>query len=244
MNIRTTGLVVCTGLLFSGCHKDGLEPSKALGAARLTVRFDPHCDGKPFHPDSVYTDGFGTRIRFEAVRFALVGVSLSGDQGQPMGEGADALLTGGQAPGTCLCMLEGGSIGDIHWIDTRILVSTDAHAGALDSLWVNGESGSFLAALDVAGRYDSNCDGQVNAADAPFRIAVRPDGNDPALHIHAHGTLAPDATGDLEFPVNLSALLHDIDIPDDPITIGTGPYATQALINFRSRVLGADNKPI
>ena len=37
--------------------------------------------------------------------------------------------------------------------------------------------------------------------------------------------------------------LRDIDLPDEPITIGEGAYAAQALANFRTHVLGVDNRP-
>lgn len=237
------GSVLVAGLLFSGCHKDGLEPSVALEEATLRVRFDLHCDGQPFNSDSVYTDGFGTRVRFERMHFALLGLHLTGDQGQPMGDRPDAVLMVDQDPAECVGMLNGPSSGDTHWIDTRTVVNSDGHAG-LDSLWVTDGEGGFLAALDVSGRFDSNDDGLVDESDAPFRIVAAVDASAPDLHIHAHGYIAADGTGLLDLPVNVRALLHDIDIPDVPITIGAGPYATQALYNLRHHVLGADNQPI
>lgn len=231
-------------LLFTGCLKDGIEAPAPVANAQVHLRSDLHCQGVPFHPDSLYTDGFGTLVRFEQVRFALVGALLLDDEGRTLGEAPGTMLWMDLAqPGRTLTM-DVASSGEVHWMHTRILSTSDPIAEVPDSLWVNGANGRFLPVLDIRGRLDSNDDGQLDAGDGTFRIAVAPEQFAPLMRLHAHTVVPAGGSAVLELPVNLTALLHGIDLPDEPQTIGQGPYATQALQNLHTRVLGADNKPM
>lgn len=229
----------------SGCIKDDAEaPDRAPGTC-VALRFEHHCDGMPFQRDSLCTDGFGTLVRFDQVRFAIVGARLLGNEedqvfcDEPNGVFVADLL----APDRTVDLAVDRT-GEIHWMDTRPVRTTDRFPGLLDSLMVTGPAGTFPAQLDVRGVYDSDDNGRIDASDHPFRIAVPADAVGSPLRIHAHTLVPPSAPSELAVAVNLTALLRDIDLPDEPITIGQGPYATQALFNFRTRVLGADNKPL
>ncbi|HRP00997.1 MAG TPA: hypothetical protein PLN54_16325, partial [Flavobacteriales bacterium] len=222
----------------------GIEAPAPVAGTQVELRFDLHCQGEPFHPDSLYTDGFGTLVRFEQVRFALVGALLLNEEGGTLGEAHGSMLWMDLAqPGRTLTV-DAASSGEVHWMDTRLLSTSDPVAEVPDSLWVTGPNGRFLPVLELRGKLDSNDDGQVDASDGHFRIAVAPEHLPPLMRLHAHTVLPAGGTAVLELPVNLTALLHGIDLPDEPQTIGQGPYATQALQNLRTRVLGADNKPM
>jgi hypothetical protein len=231
-------------MLLAGCLKDGIDPPAENGS-NLELRFDFHSNGRPFSMDSLYTDGFGTLVRFDQVRFAIVGARLLGNEenqvfcDEPNGVFVADLLAPDKTVDLAL-----NRTGEIHWMDTRPVRTTDRFPGLLDSLMVTGTAGSFPAQLDVRGVYDSDDNGRIDPTDQPFRIAVPANAVGSPLRIHAHTVVPPSAPSELAIAVNLTALLHEIDLPDDPITIGQGPYATQALFNFRTRVLGADNKPL
>lgn len=229
--------------LLSGCYKDAIEPSDAPSGTLLEVRFSPHVDGKPYHPDSSMTDGFGTRVRMTRCRFALVGVTLLSDEGRPMGEWPDRTLpfelNGAAAP----VRLEAPSSGEVHWMDTRPLAATDDTAG-LSGWWTPDAGGGSLAAVDIGGIYDSNGNGSIDGEDGTFRITTACGPATAPLRIHAHCVVPAHAPGTMELAVDLPALLHNIDLPDEPITIGSGTYATQLMDNLRTRVLGDDNKPL
>lgn len=229
-------------LLSTGCLKDGVDPPQGGQGAHVDLVFRYHCNGRPFHVDSLYQDGFGTLVRFDHVRFALVGAALLGNEGQPMGHWPAATFVADLSVPDHAIALEAPSAGEVHWMDTRTVRPGD-RGGALDSLWAAGPDGAFQAVLDVRGICDSNGNGTIDAGDAPFRITVAPDQADPALRLHGHCIVPANGKADLPVWVDLEALLHDIDLPDAPVTIGTGPYATQALANLRARVLGDDNMP-
>ncbi len=231
-------------VLFTGCLKDGIEAPAPAAGTSVELRFDLHCQGAPFHPDSLYTDGFGTLVRFEQVRFALVGALLLNEEGGTLGEAPGSVLWMDLAHPDRSLTVTASAAGEVHWMDTRTSCASDGFAEVPDSLWVNGAGGRFLPVLDIRGRLDSNDDGQLDAGDGTFRIAVTPEQLAPLMRLHAHTVVPAGGTAVLHLPVNLTALLHDIDLPDEPETIGHGPYATQALQNLRTRVLGADNKPM
>lgn len=229
-------------LLSTGCLKDGVDPPQGGQDARVDLVFRYHCNGRPFHADSLYRDGFGTLVRFDHVRFALVGGALLGNEGQPMGHWPAATFVADLSVPDQAIALETAPAGEVHWMDTRTVLPED-RGGTLDSLWATGPDGPFQAVLDVRGVCDSNGDGSIDAGDAPFRITVAPAPADPALRLHSHCIVPANGKADLPVWVDLEALLHDIDLPDAPVTIGTGPYATQALANLRTRALGDDNIP-
>lgn len=229
-------------LLSTGCLKDGVDPPQGGQDARVDLVFRYHCNGRPFHADSLYRDGFGTLVRFDHVRFALVGAALLGNEGQPMGHWPAATFVADLSVPDQAIALETAPAGEVHWMDTRTVLPED-RGGALDSLWATGPDGPFQAVLDVRGVCDSNGDGSIDAGDAPFRITVAPAPADPVLRLHSHCIVPATGKADLPVWVDLEALLHDIDLPDAPVTIGTGPYATQALANLRTRALGDDNIP-
>jgi hypothetical protein len=231
-------------LLFTGCLKDGLEGPAPVVGTPVQLHFDPHCQGEAFHADSLYTDGFGTLVRFEQVRFALVGAQLQSEQGGTLAEAPGSMLWMDLAHPTPPLTIQATASGEVHWMDTRLACASDPFAELPDSLWANGTNGRFLPVLDIRGRLDGNDDGQLDASDGTFRIAVAPEQLAPLLRVHAHTVVPAGGNAALYIPVNLTALLHGIDLPDEPETIGQGPYATQALQNLRTRVLGVDNRPV
>jgi hypothetical protein len=239
---QLSGLLLAVWSL-SSCWKDGRELQPSASAEVLHMHFDLHCDGRPYHPDSVYRDGFGTRVRIEQVRTGLVGAALLDDEGMSLGSWPETFLSlDMQQPGTALS-LAGPRAGEAHFLEARMPMSGDNRPGVFDSLWVYSGAGGFLAVLDLRGTVDSNGNDSIDAGDVPFRIAVPAPNAAQTLLIHAHATIPADGSGELLVPMNLRALLHDIDLPDQPITIGAGPNATQALNNLRTRVWGDDNKP-
>lgn len=244
MTPRTPWLVLLLGVALTGCLKDGVEPPTPSSAVpALELRFDLHCDGKPYHRDSLYRDGFSTLVRIERFRSGLIGAALLDDEGRSLGSWPGTLLPVDLAQPGSRVLLDAPATGEAHWLDARLLSAADATAGLWDSLWIVQPGDGFHAVLDLGGTYDSNDNGRIDADDQPFRIAVpAPSVEEPFL-IHAHALIPADVTGVLLVPVNLRALLHDIDLPDRPITIGAGAYATQALQNLRTRVWGDDNKP-
>ena len=227
-------------VLLTGCLKDGIDPPDA-GGPTLEVRFTFHRNGVPFQLDSTCTDGFGTRVRFTHMRFALRGADLLGDQGQLLDKWPGALLFADLAAPSTTYLLANPAQGEVHWVDSR--TCTNADATECQSLWIARPDAPFLAVLDAEGIVDSDNNGHFDPTDAPFRITVAPDDLDPALRIHAHAVVRSTGRSVLEIPVNVAGLLHDIDLPDGPITVGEGPYATQALLNLRTRVLGDDHRP-
>jgi hypothetical protein len=243
MNLKTIWTMALSVVLLSSCWKDGLEPPTAGTAEGLRVRYELHCDGHAYHADSTYRDGFGTLVRITHVRTALLGATLLDDQGMILGQWPDVAFPLDARMPEATLMLAGPTAGDAHYFDARLPMSSDPHAGMFDSLWVDTDTGGFLAVLDLRGTVDSNGNGRIDGDDAPFRIAVPAPSTAQNLMIHAHASIPANGSGELRVPVNLRALLHDIDLPDQPITIGTGPYATQALNNLRTRVWGDDNKP-
>lgn len=243
MNLKTIGPMVLAIVLFTSCWKDAQDPPKAGTGDALRVRFDLHCDGRAYHPDSVYRDGFGTRVRMEQLRTGLLGASILDDEGMSLGQWPEAVLPLDARRPSASVVLNGATAGEAHYLDARLLMTGDQRPGPFDSLWVNTNAGGFLAVLDIRGTVDSNGNGRIDADDAPFRIAVPAPSTEQTLLIHAHATIPAEGSGELLVSVNLRALLHDIDLPDQPITIGPGPYATQALHNLRTRVWGDDNKP-
>lgn len=229
--------------MLTGCYKDGIDPPTTSKDVSVAMLIDLHCDGKPFHRDSTYTDGFGTHVRFDQVRFALVGVSLLGDQGQPMGDQPASVIAVDLDTKSITCPLNTPVAGAVHWLDTRTARASDAHTGTMDSLWTTNAGVQFLAMLDIRGIVDSNEDGRFDDHDPPFHIIAATDSDAAPLRIHAHGDLPAGGAGSLVLSVNITALLHDIDLPDAPMCIGSGPYASQAIHNLRTCVLGADNRP-
>lgn len=229
-------------MALSGCLKDGVEaPASGTGSA-VDVRFDFHCDGRPFDTDSLYTDGFGTLVRFERFRLLLVGADLLSNEGLPMGTWPGSVLLADLTAPDRRIKLPAPASGEAHWLRSRFPPTGERIQGA-DSLWITCADDDYQAMLDISGTMDSNDDGRIDSTDERFRIIAAPDSGDPMLTIHAHALVPSDGTGVLVVPVNLRNLLHDIDLPDEPITMGHGPYATQALNNLRTRVLGDDNKP-
>lgn len=212
--------------------------------AHVSLKFDFHCNGTPFHAESSYSDGFGALVRFDRVRFVLIGAALRSDDGGLLCEspGITLMIDPLQPTASYDFCLPAGS--EIHWLDTRTLASTDAVHGAADSMWATFGEGAFRAALDVQGVVDSNDNGVLDDSDSDFRIAVADDAANQALRVHAHAIAPATGACDLIVPVNIAAILHQIDLPDAPITMGHGPNASQAMTNLRTRVLGADNKPL
>ncbi|MEZ4757571.1 MAG: hypothetical protein R2817_12150 [Flavobacteriales bacterium] len=243
MNHKTIVPMAMAVVLLSGCWKDGEVPPSTGSSVALRVRFELHCDGLPYHPDSVYRDGFGTRVRIAQFRTGLIGATVLDDEGMHLGQWPEAVFPLDAQQPEVGVVLTGPTAGEAHYLDARLLMSGDQPPGLFDSLWVNTDAGGFLAVLDLRGIVDSNSNGLIDPDDAPFRIAVPAPPEEERMLIHAHATIPADGSGELLVPVNLRALLHDIDLPDQPITIGSGPYATQAMNNLRTRVWGEDNKP-
>ncbi len=237
---KVVGVLACT--LLTSCFKDGIDPPATVGST-LDVRFDFHCDGKPFSLDSVYADGLGTVVRFTRLRFALHGAELLGDQGQDMGTWPDAVLLADITDPARSLQFPQPKTGEIHWMDSRTCGANDTPCSGTEVLIVTDHGPAFMAVLDVQGLVDGNANGRIDPADTPFRITVAPDDLDPAVRIHAHAVVGPNGAAVLEVPVNVTGVLRDIDLPDEPITIGEGAYAAQALANFRTHVLGVDNRP-
>lgn len=242
MTTRTLLQVVLGASLLSSCLKDGIEPTASATDKSVALRFDLHCNGEHYEPGQLFTDGFGTLVRLEHLRFALQGANLLNNHEHPMGTYPDVLLTMDLLNPDRPYTLTAQEPGDVHWMETRLATSFSNMEDCPDSLWAHGTAGYFVPMFDVRGVYDSNDNGVIDAHDGTFRIAVAP-APQAALRIHAHTTIAPHGSAMLEIPVNLKAMFHDIDLPDEPITMGTGLYASQVLINLRTRVLGSDNKP-
>jgi hypothetical protein len=229
--------------LATGCKKDGDAPAVRYGST-LSVHFALHCNGRPFSTDSVYSDGFGTAVRFSRVRFALLDPAMLGDQGQDMGRWTKRTLLATSDAAAVPVELPEPRTGEVHWLDVRTGAVGDAADPALLPLLVEGHDATFLAVLDLQGTYDSNGNGLVEPGEAQFRIAVPAGATPLALRVHAHAIVAPEVPADIRIPVNVIHLLKDIDLPDRPITLGEGPYATQVLANLQSIVLGIDHEPI
>lgn len=242
MKTRNILVATLTGTLLTSCLKDGIDPPNTAPGSSLELRFDLHCDGHPFSPDSLYADGFGTLVRIERFRLALAGATLLSDAGQPMGAWPDQVMLIDLTRQDRRFSLPNPSSGEAHWLESRMLQSAYRIPGA-DSLWFEDASGSYQAMLDIGGTMDSNDDGRIDSTDGRFRIVAAADPNDPALLIHAHASVPLNGSAVMMVPVNLRAVLHDIDLPDEPCTMGEGIYAAQALENLRARVLGDDNKP-
>lgn len=232
-----TGMLVC--MLLTACKKDGIDPPSGEGST-MDMLFAFHCGDKPFRPDSIYRDGFGAAVQFTQLRFALHGTHLLGDQGQDMGDWPATLLVADLAEPSRMVSVTKPKSGDVHWMDSRTTLDDDARVPALEDLVITDGDYSFLAVLDVQGIVDSNDNGSIDTADAHFRIAIAPDAADAALRIHAHAVVFPDRSAVLEVPVDVARLLKDIDLTDQPVTMGHGANATQALANLRTCVLGAN----
>ncbi len=236
------GALAC-GLL-SSCLKDGVDAPSSTQEPTTLVRFDMHCNGRPFHADSSYRDGFGTLVRFEHFRLALIGAELLDDEGVQLSDRTATALIADLRSAEQTFPVPVSKSGEAHWLDTRTVTTQDRNNPSLEAFWIEAPDGPFLGLLDIGGVYDSNDDGRLDSTDQPFRIALAPDTNDPGLRIHAHSTVQAGAPSKMELSVNLCALLVDVDLPDAPLTMGHGAYASQVLHNLRTRVLGADNKPL
>lgn len=222
-----------------------MEPPLSGSERLIGVRFDPHCDGLPYHPDSVYPDWTGTRLRFDDLRLVLVGACLRSDQGLALLDRPDATFTfahAGEDPPVQYLDPGPSVVGDVHWLETRTLELADTTGPAAGHGWTECGAVTCQAVLDLRGVIDADGDGLVDGSDTPFRVLVRTGEEPVALRIHTH----TDATVDhgLTIAVNLTALVKGLDLVDQPMNVNESPQTALVLENLRTIVLGADNKPL
>ena len=245
MDPRTTSPALLALVLLAGCSKDGMEPPLSGSERLIGVRFDPHCDGLPYHPDSLYSDWTGTRLRFDDLRLVLVGACLRGDQGLVLLDRPDDILTFDlAAEDPPVQYLDPGlsAMDDVHWLDTRTLSLADSTGPAAGHGWTGCGAVTCQAVLDLRGVIDGNGDGVLDGSDTPFRVLVRAGEEPTALRIHAHA-IAP-VERELTIAVNITALVNGLDLVDQPMNVVESPQTALVLQNLRTIVLGADNKPL
>ena len=245
MDPRTTWPALLALVLLAGCSKDGMEPPLSGSERLIGVRFDPHCDGLPYHPDSLYSDWTGTRLRFDDLRLVLVGACLRGDQGLVLLDRPDDILTFDlAAEDPPVQYLDPGlsAMDDVHWLDTRTLSLADSTGPAAGHGWTGCGAVTCQAVLDLRGVIDGNGDGVLDGSDTPFRVLVRAGEEPTALRIHAHA-IAP-VERELTIAVNITALVNGLDLVDQPMNVVESPQTALVLQNLRTIVLGADNKPL
>ena len=233
-------------MTWTGCRKDDLKINDPGTESHLSLRFRFMHGAQPFSMDSVYTDGFGSSVRFTAVRFLLHGFTPLQEQGFEQGAWPEAwCLADASSPNTewPLGIVKTGSI---HFLRTTTGLSSEQdrllpeqcpcpaamHAMLTDTL------GSGYDVLVLEGRVDSDGDGNVSDDDQLFRIRCASNDYKTPLMIHAHADVFLLRDAVLDVRVDMAKLLKDIDLPDGPVAIGDGPVDDQAMNNLTQGALG------
>ncbi len=239
---RSLGLTVGVAmfLLFTGCLKDGVLPTKQPAEGDVSLRVEFVNGTRPFSAGMWSVDGAGAQVRFTTLKFYLSNIGLYDvDSNRISGISNSALLLDASRS---VERYELGRIPNGHIEEFKFVPGLD-RAFSCEAAFPHGHPYTDPSMQDpvdmermhmrMAGYVDVNNDGHFDdGVDVAFDHALKGGATRPLRHFHMHADMVDGSSLELAIQVDLRVLLLAVDMAADPSSEGDDALVDMLLNNL------------